>query len=223
QRNRLIFNAYHGKDDFSNYSRYETAEVSDFNESDLSWGNSMFSLRWSSQWSKNTFSKISAYSTQYNIQSFKQYNFSQRLTNDTLNDYWAYLFASSIHETGLKGDLDFVLSPTHYIRMGAGHIRRSFHPGVYYADKIKTPQLNGENLSLALLESQFKSINNGFSESYLYAEDEWQLNTFMTLLTGLHGSVLGGKNMVVPFYSLQPRLGLLISSESLHVKLGMAN
>lgn len=223
QKNRLIFNLYRGGDDFNNSSLYETDLIRDFNESALQWGNAVYSARWSSQWNNNTFSKITAYSTNYQISSYKNYSFSQRFARDTLQDFWAYLYKSNLFEKGIKADIDWVMNPKHFFRLGAGYIFRGFQPGTLYADRLRTPDLVGQNLSIGVLEHMLLRNIKNFQETFVYVEDEWNINNYMTLHAGTHVSSLFWSENEKPYISVQPRIGLLMESEKFQVKLGLSN
>jgi hypothetical protein len=223
KKNRIIFNVYNGKDKFVNSSAFNSENVKDNNNAELGWGNSLFSLRWSSQWSDKVFSKWTLYSTGYDVQSFKRYSFQQFRTNDTLQDFWAYLFDSSINEKGIKFEFDWIPSRPHYFKFGLGAFERSFSPGAINIDRFKNPELINKPVTLSDLRDRINFATGKFYEIQLYAEDEWNVNEFIGLQYGVHSSALFYGNSNNPYYSIQPRIAFMAKNEPLVFKLGISN
>ncbi|MBK8817919.1 MAG: TonB-dependent receptor [Saprospiraceae bacterium] len=223
QKNRIILNAYNGKDKFVNSSAFSSENVRDNNNAELGWGNSLFSLRWSSQWSDKTFSKWTLYSTGYDVQSFKRYSFQQFQANDTLQDFWAYLFDSSINEKGVKFEIDWIPSTPHYFKFGVGAFERSFSPGTINVNRFDNPELVDAPVSLVFLRDKIRFAEGKFYEINAYAEDEWNFNEFMGFQFGVHSSALFWDDQKKPYFSVQPRLAFLAKNEPLVFKLGISN
>lgn len=222
-KNRFIVNAYTGRDRFTSQSEFREENIYDFNGSELGWGNQMFSARWSSQWNANTFSKFTAYTTSYNVQSYKNYSFFYRSANDTLQDFWGFLFDSSIRETGTKFEIDWIPAPSHYVKFGTGYFYRQFAPGTFHADQQRTPELVNRTISMSLLQEKISFVNSGFAEWQTYLEDDWVVNEYINIQAGVHGSLLQFGNGAKPYLSLQPRFAFMASNDPLVFKLGLSN
>ncbi|MFZ1702978.1 MAG: TonB-dependent receptor [Saprospiraceae bacterium] len=222
QKNRIIFNAYNGRDAFNSASSYDSEQVRDQNVSDLGWGNRMFSLRWSSQWNDQLFSKATVYSTRYEVQSFKNYSFYQASISDTLQDYWANLFDSSIDEMGCKYEFDWIPSHPHYVKFGLGYYKRNFAPGTVSLNKTNNPELINTPLSLSQLEQRLKYSESILNEWQAYVEDDWTVNEFVQIQGGVHVSSLQWDRQSKPYLSIQPRIGFMAKNESLIFKLGLS-
>lgn len=101
-------------------------------------------------------------------------------------------YNSSIEERGLRTDIDYVPTPSHYVRIGAAGALRRFQPGAIVYNERNEGNINQANAPLAA------------GEFSLYAEDEWRLDSRWRLHYGLHWAYwwVEGRG----YQSAQPRL-----------------
>lgn len=222
-KNRVIVQMFNGRDRFQSASTFDSESVTDINESNLGWGNKMISARWSSQWTKNIFSKMTFYQSTYQVSSFKNYGFLQRAGSTQLSDFWSYLFDSSIDEKAGKFEIDYLPSINHYVKFGIGAYRRRFTPGTINVSEANNPELSFGSVSQNLLLEKLRFSDNGLDEVQSYIEDDWTVNDFLQIQYGIHASALFFDESRKPYLSVQPRLALLTKNGPVSFKIGASN
>lgn len=223
EKNRVIVQMFDGRDRFQSASTFDSESVTDVNESDLGWGNRMVSARWSSQWSKNLFSKMTFYQSSYEVSSFKNYGFLQRAGSSQLSDFWSYLFNSSIDEKAGKFEIDYLPSMNHYLKFGVGTYHRSFKPGTINVSEAANPELSFGSINKSVLLDKLRFSDGGLNEIQSYIEDDWTINDYLQIQYGVHSSILFFDESQNPFYSWQPRFALLTKNGPVTFKIGASN
>ena len=211
-KSRLYFSLYNGLDKFGikyedSYSDYDYS-YNDKYENSIDWGNTISALRWNYIINPKLFSNTTfTYSRyKYNIESF----YKSSVEENNIVERYEYLsrFTSGINDWSGKIDFDYIPTPDHYMRFGAGNIIHKFTPGV---NQYKS------DYNTEVLDTVFGSQNQVANEAYLYCEDEYKVTDLLKINAGLHatGFNVNGKN----YFSLQPRIaGRFILTENSSIK-----
>lgn len=212
ENSRLFLSTYLGddkfyfntKDDFTQDGfRYENVS-----ENNLSWGNRITSLRWNYIINNKLFSNTTLTYSRYKF--LVGFSENQKLTGPGINEseFTSFAYFSGIEDWGGKIDFDYIPSPNHYIRFGAGNTYHTFTPGVN--------QFKQEDNAVSAIDTSFGSRRQFAHEAFAYIEDEIKIGSSFNINAGLHfsGFVVNNKT----YFSPQPRLSaryLLNSSSSL--------
>lgn len=194
---RLYLSGYLGRDVFGAAFRDSTSLQRNL----INWGNKISALRWNYEISNKLFANTTV--------TYSDYEINTENSNEVFQDtsLLSALYSSGITDIGAKVDFDFVPSPRHYIKFGAGVVSHKYNPGVN-----RTIQLNGDNDSGG--SRKIAGINA--IETDIYIEDDIKLGK-LNANVGLHGSSFAVENK--NYSSLQPRLGLrYLASESMAIK-----
>jgi len=199
-KNRIYLSAYTGDDKFYGISnfKYEHDEIlsgKDRTDLGLQWGNFMTTFRWNHIFTNRLFSNttlaLSRYRDNYiskksidrtyneNSQSFTTYDFSELQNNFGIQDWIG------------KIAFDYILSPDHHVRFGAGVTYHTFNPG-----RVSLSDTNGSR--------HFGASKRYAWEYSVYIEDDIRLTERLRSNVGLHWSAYSMGNV---FYNvLQPRI-----------------
>ncbi|MBN1108142.1 MAG: TonB-dependent receptor [Bacteroidales bacterium] len=151
RKNKLYLSGYFGKDKF--HAKYNE----EYNEkAGLNWGNATATLRWNHLFSSKLFANASAVFSDYRFGI--TYEFKDEAADD---DYFAEYY-SGIRDLSLKFDLDYLPSPSHWIKAGAITIQHRFTPYVFI--EIDKP---------VNINKKEKEQSDGL-ESGIYIEDTWK-------------------------------------------------
>lgn len=158
-KNRLYWSIYKGQDKFvtseetNNYSYTEG----------MDWGNLVSSLRWNRTLSKRMFVNTTA--------SYSLYEFLYSNENGSEFENFKSNFDTHIEDFAFKTDFDFIPSPMHHIKFGAGYIYHAFSPrssdehyyskfsGFEYYEEEKQPVVYPNDIN-AYIEDEVQVINN---------------------------------------------------------------
>lgn len=155
---------------------------------DLDWGNITSTLRWNHIFSSKLFSNLTFIYTDYSFQvksNTEQYNGEK---------YYAKYF-SGIRDFGIKADLDYSPSPSHYIRFGGNFVYHLFTPD---ALQLKINSL--EKIDTLISPSQKIHAR----EYAVYLEDDFEISRRIKSNLGVRAS---GFSVPGKFYhSVQPRI-----------------
>ncbi|TKG95598.1 TonB-dependent receptor [Puteibacter caeruleilacunae] len=198
-KHRLYFSYYTGRDNGNSEdknegggSKLETEEVSK-----LSWGNSIYGLRWNWLMSSNLFLNTTvAYST-YEYLNDEIFKNKYQINNENISKEYSSKVKSGINifSTGLN--FNWNPSLKHNIRFGGKYYIEEFNTGMsskkFLSEKDKTESVN---------EAE---IING-EEVNLFIEDNYQISNKLSTNMGVHYSLfkVGSKT----YTSLEPRLSL---------------
>jgi hypothetical protein len=195
-KDRLFFSIYSGDDKFY-FRRRDLSDSQEISSIDtgLGWGNLTSALRWNRRWNPQLFSNTTLTFTRYRL--FTRIGFK---TEERQSDHYqeiALKYDAGIRDIGAKIDFDYLPSPEHHIRFGLNFVHHNFNTGLFELRDIVT----AEDYSFTATVGQ-REI--GAQEFYLYAEDEYKVNSQLKINAGLHfsGFLVEGKN----YFSLQPRL-----------------
>lgn len=187
-KHRLYLSGYFGKDKFG--ATYIEPSVDQ--ETSATWGNQIGALRWNYEMANKLFANTTLTYSKYNINTLRSYESTQSQDSTVfISDY-----NTGIVDFGGKIDFDYIPSPKHYIKFGAGVIRHKYNPGANQSIQ-RTSEINTD------IGTQADEILS--TEIDIYAEDEINVGRLKANL-GIH---LSGFLVQDEFYrSLQPRIGL---------------
>ena len=122
-QNQIFLSLYRGKDKYANTvtGSLDTDQgiIEELDETDISWGNDIGTLRWTSNFSKKLFGHASLSVTGF---EFDNFDFTRTITRsngiETSKGYTSRLFSSDIKDVILAYDLDYYSSPNLYIKGG---------------------------------------------------------------------------------------------------------
>ena len=163
-QDRVFLSFYQGNDDFGMETSEETDEGIEESETNLSWGNLITALRWNHLFSDQLFSNTTLTYSRY------RYNNSSLDVSEAFEpedpeeeDFFFYEFASDNQDWAIKTDFEYLPSPGHYIRFGAGYTRHEFNPGVTILDE--NSEVDVDSIALTEFENIF--------EAPIILADEW--------------------------------------------------
>jgi len=156
RKNKLYLSGYFGKDKFHAKYNEEYDE-----KAGLNWGNATATLRWNHLFSSKLFANTSAVFSDY------RFGITYELKDEVENDDYYAEYYSGIRDLSLKYDIDYLPSPSHWIKAGAITIQHRFIPYVFI--EIDKP---------VNINNKQKQQSDGF-ESGIYIEDTWK--PFMNL------------------------------------------
>lgn len=186
-KDRVFISAYSGHDKgvITSVDREAQAE----GRNDFSWGNLLFSGRWTRRVNEKLYSNLSVGYTHYRF----DVGF---LSQDNLNEsVIAFDFNSGIRDINVKYEIEYYSDQAHTIRSGVHYIRHRFSPGVnaFLSESQEVTR-----------DTTYGSIDVNASEISVYLEDEWRVNEKLSANIGVHVNnyLVNEEN----YLSLQPRV-----------------
>jgi len=208
--NKLYASLYFGSDRFSNTGAidrdfklrhdgqgWHIRQASEYKEQ-LQWNNQALSLRWNAVLAPSlflnttlTYSKLAA---QADYEQRDTFSLEQpvRSSVDRLN---VARFQTSIEDLGLRMDFDWRPHPDHYYRFGLRMTGNTFRPGALQYDEAYREEINS---------GDFSNPDRQTSELAVYAEDDYDVNTRLSINYGAHLAIFHTDNRT--YTSLQPRI-----------------
>ena len=193
-KDRLYLSGYFGRDKayFNNEYQYDEDSYRT-EENGLFWGNATAVARWNHVFSNKVFSNLIATFTDYKFDIYSNYNDENE---DGTNSFFGFEYFSGIYDWSLKYDFDFIPTPKHYLKFGAGITYHTFQPGA--------TQFESDDIDIFTEGFELASENIYATELDLYIEDDWEVNDKLKMNGGLHASAFLVEEV---FYkSLQPRI-----------------
>jgi len=189
--NRIYLSGYFGRDRaYTRYSNNFDNATEDFKAS-LSWGNAIVALRWNHIHNAKLFSNTTATFSNYNFSTDIELTVNSETDDD---EFLRFIYDSGIRDFGVKSDFDFIPNPNHYTKFGGAYTYHTFTPGInqYELDD-----------AYSSLDTTFGSNKVYAHEFFVYAENDWKINSRLKLNGGLHlaGFLVNNKT----YFSLQPR------------------
>jgi len=194
QKDKLYVSMYTGKDRFYFRETEDDPIFLDETEAGIDWGNLTTTVRWNHLWTNKLFSNLTATYSQYEFGTLAKELSIDRQSGEEDRSEYRLRYDSGINDVGLKLDFDYLPSPAHFIRFGAGIIQHNFNPEAFDID------INEDGI---LVDTLLGQSNVSAQELALYIEDDWEVTDALKMNVGLHASgfVVNGE-----FYaSLQPR------------------
>lgn len=218
KRTRFHIQTLHSGDQFSYFTKERQDVLRNENDRVLNWGNQLYSARLDHQAGKSIFSSTTAYRTVYSVDSYRNKLFETISNKDTLTFFQASVIDSRIIEDGIKQDFDWLLSPSHTVKLGANLLMRSFNPLITNVTEksFKDTLLNPTAGDVRGLHSNTLLKSD---EINVFAEDMINLGAGVSLNVGLNYSGIINSNSKM-YGSVQPRVALLADGGNLHFKAG---
>ena len=154
RKNKLYLSGYFGKDKF--HMKFKDPDQDTDEKAGLQWGNATGTLRWNHLFSSKLFSNTSLVFSNYKFGV--TYDYKDKVGNE---NYYAE-YSSGIRDLSLKYDIDYLPSPSHWIKAGGIVISHRFTPYVF----IEVD----EQIDVS---KKAKDQTDGL-ESGIYVEDTWQ-------------------------------------------------
>ena len=210
EKNQIYLSAYVGKDRYANevMGSFETSSgktVEELDQSDVVWGNSIGTLRWTSIFNKKMFGHASLSYTRFDFDNFK---FNRTIFDPgaptTSLGYLSRLFSSDIEDYIASYDLDWYISSNYYLRLGINYTRHKMIPGSDFST-TRDDLLDQDNL----ITIQNIKDNRDFepfrgNELRAYLENEIRIGRKFSANVGAHFSSINVGGTV--YKSLQPRI-----------------
>ncbi|HYF29562.1 MAG TPA: TonB-dependent receptor [Chitinophagaceae bacterium] len=192
EKNRFYLSAYLGQDKLHVKEDYSDSKY----RAGFSWGNITAMTRWNHVFNKKTFSNFTF--------TYSRFRFNTVQTDEQVGPNPAYgyksdqRYVSGINDWSLKGDIDYLPSPDHFVKAGFALILHKYHPGLTY---------HFEKDSANVVNSQLGNQSLYSSEYDVYVEDDIRLSSKMKANIGVRFSAFALKGKSFP--TLQPRLNWL--------------
>ncbi|GAB5538201.1 MAG: TonB-dependent receptor [Salibacteraceae bacterium] len=218
EKDRIYLSSYLGDDRFyfdiaENYELSPTQQVSDKIGARLGWGNITTALRYNRVINQKLFANLTATYSRYNFNVGQSSETFAEPADPAIASDFAFDYESGIYDWSGRLDFDFIPSPNHAIKFGAGDIYHTFVPGV----TVFNAALGGNNA----IDTTFGAKPIFAHEYFLYAEDDFKIGARFKVNLGLHFS--GFLTSSDHYYSLQPRAsGRFLINEHLSLKASYA-
>lgn len=209
-RNRLFLGFYRGKDHYhydnhDNHSEASsTSEYKQYYDSKnrINWGNIIAYARWNHVFNNRLFGNSTLSYNSYlmtltGIMDDVQYH-NNRVKNSS---HYFSKYDSGIRDWSARMDFDYTPLPEHHLKFGGEFIYHTFSPGVSTA---KTQEVEDGVEQSAILYNTSTSRDMDGQELSFYAEDNFSLNSRLSLNAGLRASMFHTQEK--SYFSAQPRL-----------------
>lgn len=204
-RSRLFLGFYKGKDHY-HFDTFENIgqEIRTLYEdkSHLNWGNTIAYARWNYVINNRLFCNTTLSYNNYRM-SLQQDMLTDNIHEGKLWERYSYFseFTSGISDWSARMDFDYTPVPQHHIKFGAEYIHHTFRPGISTSKVEEIAE--GKPQDETIYDTSSNRAMRG-QEVSLYAEDNFNLGSHLSLNAGLRASLFAtqGKS----YYSVQPRL-----------------
>lgn len=198
-KHRLYFSYYTGRDNgdsedtnSKNEDKLKTEEISK-----LSWGNSIYGLRWNWLMSSNTFLNTTVSYSTYDYLNDEVFKNRNKIDDDWISKEYSSNIESGINIFSAGLNFNWIPSTRHHIRFGAKYFYHTFNTGM---ESKKFLSANSQKQKAKEKDMTYAN------EANVFVEDDIQLSSKLKANLGLHFSMYKVKNK---FYrSLEPRFSL---------------
>lgn len=210
--NKLVFNGYIGSNNHLDINRYpfdgglDTTYVDQYQD-EFYWGNTAAGIKWLHEINGHAFLKLNAYHSGYRYHSINAYAEKIRTTGRQEDGYYEISeFRSSILETGIKGDLEYLINFKHRLKLGVAAALHQYVPGIiaYGEDASQNTRFEIGTRLPSLSDTLFDDLSFTSKQATIYAEDTWEINPKWNLRYGINSILFS--NGSDRFFSAQPRL-----------------
>ena len=212
-KDRLYLSFYSGRD--KGNSQYEdlsrntengqvVSESSYDSEFSINWGNLINAVRWNHEFNPRLFGNSTFTLSRYDFKtgnkdegSYQYQSISPTGSPITIknDDYFDFSYGSKVLDLGGKIDFDYLPTPDHYVKFGANFTHHTFQPG----------ELNyEERYSNYNTDTSFAARKIKANEFFIYAEDDYKVNSRLKVNIGLHTSLFDVEDTA--YYSIEPRI-----------------
>ena len=216
---RIHLQTLHSSDVFDNETRSLPDALRDEKVRNIAWGNKLYSFRLDKHFGKSFFSGTTIYNTAYNFNSFRNNLLQTAIDNDTSIYFNASVFDSKVSETGIKQDMDWLVSSNHSLKFGSSLQIRKFTPGITNVNETTFGDTL-QNINAGIIRSLNESPVHHSNELNVYVEDNINLGGGTSLNAGVnYSSIILSESKV--HRAFQPRLAFLAGNEYLYFKTGI--
>jgi len=198
-KHRLYLSYYTGRDNGDSEDRNEGNDTKLKTEelSELSWGNSIYGLRWNWLMGSNLFLNTTVSYSSYDYLNKEIFKNQYIVDNDWTSKEYSTKVESGINIFSAGLDFNWNPSQKHQIRFGGKYYYHEFNTGMESKKYISAQNENEE-----VDENEMIYAN----EANLFVEDDYQINKKLSANIGLHYSmfITGSKT----YTSLEPRLSV---------------
>jgi hypothetical protein len=197
-KDRLFISLYNGRDKFGTEFHDDSESYKTKDKGHLNWGNTLVAARWNHIFSPKLFSNATVAFTNY-LFNIKTDSYTAYPKENMDNSMHA-TYNSGIKDYSFKVDFEYYPSPKHHVKFGTNYLYHNFKPEVETL-KVKDNE-NGE-----VSDSTYSNLSNSHiyaNEISVYAEDDFNITSRLSLNTGLHFSLFNVRNTT--YTSIQPRL-----------------
>lgn len=183
-KNKLYLSGYFGRDKF--YLNIDDDDLTSTNG--IAWGNQTGTLRWNHLFHNKLF-----LNTTFVVSNYK-FGIESESVDRLYDESYFMNYYSTISDYTLKGDLDFIPSPKHHIKLGASMSLHRFAPSA---------------LVLEGYEEEFDIDKQEFTHTYeggLYIEDIFKPTHQLTVNGGIRLSTFTHNS--VNYFNPEPRLSI---------------
>lgn len=216
-KSKLFLSTYMGKDRAyseikDSYNEPGTSFETTFGNS-LQWGNITTALRYNRIINNKLFANATATYSRYQFDLGFDYQSTISTQNSSsYNEQFVFSYISGIYDWGGKVDFDFMPTPNHYIRFGAGNIYHTFTPGVN-SSVVQAGQTN--------IDTTFGATKIFAHEISAYIEDDIKLGARLKINPGLHYSMFLVRDS--SYLNFEPRFSMnYLLREDLSIKASYA-
>ena len=189
---RIYLSAYMGDDKFSSKDKWQEEDSLNWyvnkTNAGLKWGNITTAFRWNHVFNPKLFGNTTVTYSRYRYNTSSERDFIHTYIDTTIianppviqtrRDYYGLWFDSGIQDLSVKVAFDYLPSPDHYVRFGAGVIHHTFNPGVTATRDTAQKREYGAPKVYAW-------------EYSAYLEDDMKLTERLKANIGLHWSAFG--------------------------------
>ena len=199
KKDHIFLSLYLGNDLF--YSQEKSSDVFEdrkiiYDEKiKFGWGNATSTLKWNKIISPKIFCNTSLIYSKYNLDIVALDSNKEIMPSATITKEYGMRYISGIEDWNGKIDFDFLPSPNHSIKFGAGNIYHKFNIGA-----IQFKGSNGGNTENTSIEG--KPLYS--HEMSAFIEDDWQLFSRSKTNIGVHFAGFSINNKY--YKSFQPRI-----------------
>jgi outer membrane receptor for ferrienterochelin and colicin len=205
ERSRLYWSTYYGLDkgyvssEYDNSNNIRTLATETYEEkNDLSWGNTISSLRWNYLINPKLFSNSTLTYSRYNFEietSFKSNDLEAKTSDENLFSY-----SSGIKDISGKIDFDYCPSPQHAIKFGTSY---TFHQ---YAPNVTQYKIEDTSFGETKADTTMGMSGVNANEWSVFIEDNFSLSSNLSINGGIHISMFNvqGRTFIRP----QPRFAI---------------
>ena len=199
--NKLYFSVYGGGDNIFLRSTNESDDLKGKTykyryRANIKWGNFLSTLRWNHIFSPKLFSNTTIGYTRF-FYTNKLFAQETDVAASKITRTYNASFLSGISDITGKSDYFFYPNNRHSIRFGAEVTSHFFNPGI----NIEKFENKSSPDSSSIAGSSDKKLAY---EGKLYIEDEYKINSRMSVNAGIHGNIYTIENSY--FISAQPRI-----------------
>ena len=193
-RSRLFLGFYKGKDhyhfDSTDHNNYQNNDQSYFyykDDSHLNWGNTIAYGRWNYVFNSKLFCNTTISYNNY-LMKLDQDMENTSIYQGQISNRYSYFsqFRSGISDWTARMDFDYTPAPAHHIKFGAEYIHHTFRPGIS-TSKMQEIE-NGQPQEETIYATSNNRALRG-QEVSLYAEDNFNLNSRLSLNAGVRASL----------------------------------